>query len=1194
MPNRHISQPPSELLLSRLRVLFENIDFIYRGKSAAIEEDLVSSYNAAMDIFLKSLDGSITGTVAKIMQGMPADPIHYNIFTHSILKDLEAIYSETASLDKLITASFNSIISEREQVIQISKRVSDKLGTYLLYADPSLGAGYFFGDSFNSPENIEVGSSLLDTAECFIGQDEGVILLPLDGTPSQPKIKSYVINKPSNGNAGNNYEIGVVGHDAIEAIGDSEPNTWFEYEKVAAYESSIPLILDITIALDQISVINHIHINPINFGTPSPVKIVTLETSKDGLEYVSIKDEIPIKDFVQYDEENTFLLSPATSKFSGQGFYSFLPRKAQFVHIVLEQYTPYSIQTENGTRLRYAIGIRDINILSRKFKTEGSLISKPFAVSGEAKKVALFASENPLEKSSLADITHSISENDGATWRPIQPQHRSDFDIPEVIDYNTIATGSITTSVPVDTLRHKIYMKRDTKAFEGNMTLKEEKVSQVDIVNVPVGGDFSMTTIEKPIKDTVRVILPFYGSYSCPRPRYGSSVQGVAAPMDLDMLEFAVDVSASSAEGSTDVLRFDLPFVGYENLQEHLRVFYNGSQIEYCAKDANALGQSGHPSYTSYTEVDSSSKVYFLDRGGKQLQFGYIDTNGNRCGFLPGGGSKIQVCLDGDNPRMELTDQGYVLSLSASSDGFKENVNIVTMDYISEDEASDYMTELPAGRDRATILMPVKITMPGKYASAIGLDRIGTPTRTIAKQKMAKKSASKFRRIDSIEKEMDITEKSVAIESNSGAIPPVFIPDESTWEIIEYTLSGSIISGGDQQFTSKKTFVDGRQELLTWDGSAWVLDENAYSFDSYSGNVYTGSVPLSDRKTMFKCKILTATTVPEDGWDYYRHSITGKINPQKIILDPKYVITHTKILSAEDYRTDSGLASTAELKSINLISGQPKTHSWFKNRIVKGTVKMDLSLFVSGSKPVEVPFIDGASELYSLVYVQDELVDFSSLGGNLYSYNLNQINLSQVLEGSPGFAGVRTESNPNPPVNYFQTYVASTPSSDGEWTYSITAGVCTVTVYVASFDASAQHAASYKFKTLDAGIDISGLYSIDYVNGTIHFATPISGIGNIEYEVSVYSAFYNIAEMVDDGDIKEIDEEGHKIKFSPAFGMRFLKQSTALKARPAFAKVAYEYYKKSTESLKDLEPYFSPICKDIAFRAVTASTLEEL
>jgi hypothetical protein len=1197
MPNKYISQPPTEVMRARLKVLLENVNYLYTSKETVLEEDIVNAYHTAMDIFLQSLDGSICGAVAKILKGSPADPFHYNVFTRSIQKDLEALFAETGALDKLIVATFNSVIAEREQVIQVSRRVSDKLGTYLLYADPTLGGGYFFGDSFNGAENIEVGSDLLDTDECFLGQNEGVILLPLDGDPDKPKIKSYTINKPSNGTAGNNYETDVLGKDEIEAIGDSEPNTWYEYEKVTAYESDTPLILDITIALDEISVINHIHLNPINFGTPTPVTITTLETSKDGLEYMSVKDEVPIKDFVSEEEENVFDLSPATAKFAGQGFYSFLPRKAQFVHVVLEQHTPYAITTTNGTRLRYAIGVRDIDILGRKFKPEGSLISVPISLEEEARKVALWASENPVEVSTLSDITHAISENDGATWRAIQPQRRSGFTTPEVINYNTIANGAIETDIPVETLRHKISMTRNTDAFSGDVTLKEEKETQIDVLNVPTGGDFSFTTSQQPIKETVRVILPFYGSWSCPTDRYGSTVAGNSTPMDLDFLEFNVDVPP------VGTLRYKLPFKKIPNLPEHIRVFVNGEQIEYCGKTDEALGNvSGGDSYTSYTVVDSDSKVYFLNKGGAEIQFGYTDSTGTQRGFLPPTGAKIQICLDGDNPRLELTDKGYVLMLTTSSDGFKENISLISMDNLSSAEATDYAIELPAGRDKILISLPQKTKISSMSGEA-GLEYLspaGGITDTASTTEDANLESSLnipqsylmtdvSDTADPLEDELDTVAMSVVVESTDGSIPPVFIDDLTAWGIVEYSLTTGLPLTSGQQFTDKKEYIDGRQELMTWTGSVWQQNENAYSFDASSGIVYTGSVPLTDRRTMFYCKRLTVTEVPAKKWEYYKTTVHGRMNTQKIVIDPAYVKTQTRVLAVD--------GTSTSVNSVELIGAQTASHSWFKQRLVKGTVVIDHSLFPDNVKITEVPYIDGTTELNDVVQIENEAITFTSAGGSLYTYQLGSINTAQTLVGQPGFAAVRSVTNPVTQESLFVTYVAGTPSSPGQWTYTIDgSGNCIVTIYVHSSinPTTRSHVVTYKYSVSDPGIDMSGLYSIDYETGTIHFAAPITLTGNIQYEVSAYTAFYNMADIVSDGDIDNIDEEGMKITISTSLGMRFLKMSTAMKARPAFAKVVYDYYKKSSESLIDLEPYFSPICKDIALKAITVSTIEEL
>jgi hypothetical protein len=1161
------------MLRSRLKVLLDNVNTMYQSGTQVLEEDIAVAYSDAIATFMKSLDQSITSISVKIKEGMPADPLIYNVFTNAFMRDMEALFLEIGALDRLVTSSFNSIVAEREQVLQTSRRVSNKLGDYLLYADPSLGGGFFYGDSFNSPERIESGSSLVEGDECFLGQDEGVILLPLDGEPDRPKVKSYIVNQPSNGSEGNNLQLDVIGKDELAAIGDNEPNTWFEYEKVSAYESNEPLVLDLTMVLEEISVINHIHINPINFGTPTPVEISVLETSRDGAEYVSVKDEVPLKDFVSEEEEDVFSLSPATAKFAGQGFYSFLPRKAQYIHIVLQQHTPYAIKTSNGTRLRYAIGIRDINVMGRKFKSDGSIVSTPFSTGGDIRKVALWASENPVEASELADVLHGISENDGATWRPLQPQRRSGTEVPEVVNYNNISEGSISTSVPVTTLRHKVTMTRDPAAFEGDVVLKQEKLSQVDVVSMPVGGDPAFTTTQEPIEETIRIILPFYGSYSCPTARYGSTIAGESAPMDLDFMEFTVDVPP------VDTLRFKLPFPALPNLIEHIRVFVNGEQVEYVSKDSDALGAN---SYTSYGPVDEDSKVYFLNRGGRELQFGYI-LNGDRKGFLPPTGARIQVCLDGDNPRLELTDAGYVLNLSTSSDGFKENTSIVSVDNLTEAEAVDYSITLPPGRTMFRVHDHIE-------GGAVSVLKTQAPSLPVSVGAPAVSADTK----GPVEVALD-TGLPLAVESESGAIPPIFLDksnDTYLWEIEEYDNVGDLVTGINRKYTDQKDFKDGRQELMEFVGGIWQAIEGAYSFDAYSGTVYLWAATGTNRTTKFRCKRIKATVVPQDGWEYYRSSVHERLNTQKIVLDPKYVVSHKKSTEVA--------GGTTPVFSSQLLGDQESGHNWYKQRLVKGTVAISSDLFPIGTLPTEVPFIDGDLEFHSVVEIIDEPITFSG-ADEIYTFKLGKIDLDHKLSGSPGFAPLRSISNPNTPDSKFVQYITTTPvpsSTDGDWTYSVddTTGEVTVTLkYDADMTSSANaHIVSYRYRADDPGVDIAGLYSIDYETGTIHFATLIEKTANIEFETSAYSCFYNIAEVIDDGDIEEVDEEGRKITLSAALGMKLLKLDTAAEARPSFAKISYEYYKKSTESLKDLEPYFSPICRDVALRAVTSDVLEEL
>jgi len=1215
MTNKHLTVPPSEVALARLKVLTESINDMYHSGNMVLESDIVSSFHEALNLFYDSLDGSIVGSVMKVYAGAPADPSVYNVFTTAMFKDASAIFSEIGALDRLVSSSFNSIISEREQAIQTSKKVSNKLGDYLLYADSTLGAGFFFGDSFTSPDRIDVGSSLVDTDECFLSTEEGVVLLPLDGEPDRPSVGTILINKNSNGEQGNNHQLGVFGHEDIEVISDNEPNTWFEYEKVTSSESNSPLVLDLTFVLDEAAIVNHININPINFGTATPIKIVKIEISTDGSDYSSIKDEVPIRDFSSEEEKEEFDLSPATSKFSGQGFYSFLPRRVQYVHIVMEQHDPYTIETNNGLRLRYAIGIRDINILGRKFLLEGSLISNSFDASDTIRKVSLWASENPIEESALADLNHSISYNDGASWLALQPQQRTGTEVSEILNFNNIADDSIATEEDVTSLRHKISMKRNKDAFKGNVTIKEERLNKMDVVSTPAGGQFDISLTERPIKKSINMMFPFMGSFSCPRDRNGSSVRGQSPLMDLDFVEFSIGSSGERIRESDSkkegTVRFKLPFVNIPNLEERIRVFVNGEQIEYCPKTSEGFASTGPTSYNS--GIDSDSKVYFLNKKGTELQFGHTETNGTQRGYLPSGGSVVKVCLDGDNPFLRLTDRGYILNLSAPSDGQKESVSITALNNLGDNEATPHQFEIPPGSEvfsshpNFTAVSSKDLTDEEKSSvdSAFKFDAknaqqtvLGKVNPSIASTgvnpvgKLPSKKALSFMTKNA----SDIATSTLNIEADhenqdrftsedGGMFPPVYAEGvqgplyTDHFDIVEYELDGTLITGSSRQFTNKVPFKNGDSELrdLNWNKQA-----SYYTFDYNTGTVYLGSPPAADRRTTIVCKRRNIKVIDPMFWKFDKNQVTGKINTQKIVLDPRVVFT---------MKRSEEMTYSVNVRKHSLISTNDLGHDWNNSSIVRGTVKPDVSLFAANSKPIEIKFIDGESEFSNNVEIKDENITFTNTVGTTYTFQLSKIDLSnnKTLIGTPVFAPVRELTSATAPVNQFDLIPTATPTNNGEWNVDSN-GLVTVVLD----STPGEYIVSYKLNNADPGIDINGMYSVDYTNGTIHFGSPPPATGNIQFEVSMYSAFYNIAKQISLGDVEEVNEDNKTITFNSAFGLKFLKQELADKSRPQVIKVFYDYYKRDTASLEDLEPYFSPICKDIAFRAVTSNILEEL
>lgn len=242
------------------------------------------------------------------------------------------------------------MVSKLNRLNSRLKSVSSQLGDYILFTNTPTKDSIYFSDSFNNINRIDFNSKLINTEQCEINQIEGVITLPVDKSKQIPIniTNTPIINSNSNGSIGNNEELGASLNNNINTILDNNSDTWFEYERVLTVDDNKPLILDLTIDIGEEKIINFLRVNPNNFGTRTSVEILDINTSTNGKDFISIKDEIPIANFLGQDEENIFILAPSTSKFAGQGFYTFTPRKAKYINLVLKQSTSYIINTTLG------------------------------------------------------------------------------------------------------------------------------------------------------------------------------------------------------------------------------------------------------------------------------------------------------------------------------------------------------------------------------------------------------------------------------------------------------------------------------------------------------------------------------------------------------------------------------------------------------------------------------------------------------------------------------------------------------------------------------------------------------------------------------------------------------------------------------------------------------------------------------
>lgn len=1241
MTNKLTSAPPDQAIMSRLSVLLESVNNAYQGSDQILDDELRDLYHEAMQTFFDSLDNSITSVTYPIIKGAPADPIDYNVFTTAIDKDLRVMFMESGAVDRLVSSNFNSIVALREQLLAVSRRVSLKIGDYLLYADPKLGNGYFFGDSFNSSTYVDVGSDLLEGSECFLSHEEGAVSLPLTGKPERIVFSKIIINKNSNGTRGNNQQKNALPHDDLKALGDGEPDTWFEYEKVAQTFSSTPLVLDLTMALNEAKIINHIHLDPVFFGTETPVKITKLETSLDGKEFLSIKDEVPISDFFSEDEDDIFVLSGKSSKYYGIAKYSFLPRRAKFIRIVLEQKTPYVIETNNGGYLyRYAIGLKDINVYSRKFEANGSLISTPIDINRDATKISLWASENPTEESSLANIRHEISYNDGSTWIPIQPQNRSELLYPEVLNFNNAEDDSIDTETEVTTIRHKIVMERDKDAFNGQVVLKSERLPKIDVTPIPGFSPFTLTTQESPIPETLTAYLPTLGSFSCPVNNRGGRA-GSSPPMDLDFVQFTM------GDSSTGSAKFKLPWTNIDGLLHRIRVFVNGEQWEYRSKSSEDL-----------VSVTENSKVYFLNKGGREIQFAH-QINDAYIGMLPGAGARVDVCLDGDNPALTRTDAGFTLNLAGTSDGFKKNTTIITpLSLYAEDIAEPTTWEPDTYYNLGQFVLSRKDGPAGgvykfKCAKSGNSNATDEPdwNLDVDKTTIDGSGGADYIRwvrtnvgntvgewqtvsLTSMTKSFNVHEYIYAqdqgtrdqdssfVSAGTGQDDPQLAGKEAPgmslptfgweYELLEYAPGNTspLPSGHPDSYGMEEVeYIDGNTEFYHGDADESNNWRNMrWSFDKEEGILHFATPIVNHRfRNYYKFRVrhTKLKTLADSEWDFYKDPITGKVDTARAVLNPKAVRQFPLTIEApSDVSAVALLGQNQNTEGDTPSDGQPTLdnilgHNWARKRIVKGSIKIASGTIETGVEPIEVPYIDGRSELLNAVSAQYRIsvqTDYTAFdtGLSYYETTIPGITPERPLLEDVFFEPIIVYPDPVRPsqfVNRVNLEEELTVAGD----YYIDNETGRIKVIVITGQDLNSHLVKYSYQDNTSGVSTRNLYSVDYKNGIIYFGRDggITG-GEISFFVTMYSAFYNMGEMISEGNIEDIDAPGKQVTIRPEYGIRFLADSTAGNPVPRYVRLQYEYHKKITESLKDLEPYFSPICKDVAIRAITKDMIGDI
>lgn len=325
----------------------------------------------------------------------------------------------------------------------------------------------------------------------------------------------------------------------------------YDFEYVKGKKDGDQLRLKIVVELEKPEDINWLNINPYH-PTYSKGKVIvySIRTSEDGFEYLPlyeggnyiINSEInttpqTYRADTIFDGSNSF----TESKFAGQGVWAFPTRKAKYVEIVLDQkesyeekightyyqmvkknadgtqieHTPYRVSSnavgdsikgaspgryavdsntdvikgiEGFIGWRYAIALRDINIMSYQFEEKSELLSKRYEAPNAIREIMLYANEK-IPQSYLSEISkgndwiqYYISIDD-VNWHRISPMHHQPVGEnfpPKIYEINgaklDIATtfrlhkGYIDTEKEVKGVRLKVIMQRPKDITDAEST----------------------------------------------------------------------------------------------------------------------------------------------------------------------------------------------------------------------------------------------------------------------------------------------------------------------------------------------------------------------------------------------------------------------------------------------------------------------------------------------------------------------------------------------------------------------------------------------------------------------------------------------------------------------------------------------------------------------------------------------------
>ena len=653
--NKLKTEPIGGLLHNRLALVLSDLNEKFSAGDLSAMEDVQEEFVMAMNRFVDE-------PYSPFFQATPVRPGDYpqgvveNTEKKDLGDDIVLLTKELKQLQDILMNNFNIVSRQESQVLEGIRRVRSGLGDLKLYGTGTITKNTYFGDSFGTLDRIDLRSELLTEKEVAIQPEEGIVTLGYEvGEIQRARVSHLSLNAASNGRLGDRKVAKNIKKTDTSVAFDGSADTWFEYELLTLGTEDVPeepLVFDATVVLANEFVCNKIVINPHHFGTKNWMRLRTLETSLDGLNWTSIMDDIPRAEWT-VDEDGTYTFAPEDSKYAGQAFFTFLPRKIKFLRVVIEQQKWYTVQ---GVDLnghfrgysRYAIGIRDIDILGIKYSPKSQMISKRIDLDRDIKKLGVLSNQNPSVHSPLIEIQHAISIDDGLSWHTVNPLDRNNIDRDEVLTFNlgpdSIQNlGEDNSISPIKSFRYRGTLIRNSEAFSHLAASPTAiRLRKSELLPLPQGGSTKLVLEERP-ETIVSVVRPLVGTVGTFGNPYLLGMTQAVTEDGRDQI-FTTPISLNSRWDGSNI-------VGAENVRVGNEVW------------TKAPGNSW---------PNATDKVYLVNYTRNQILLGDGSANSGRA---PDPGLPITVYLDPE-PLTFTSIDGAKATLNFAHDGVKSNMRL--------------------------------------------------------------------------------------------------------------------------------------------------------------------------------------------------------------------------------------------------------------------------------------------------------------------------------------------------------------------------------------------------------------------------------------------------------------------------------------------------------------------------------------